>query len=83
MAQNSLRDPLIERRSSQNNFDELWSNLTLAQKFAASSLTKYGYELSYIRCSSAGNVAFMTVDDNVATIEMDGEINTTPSVFVR
>ncbi|MDT0603186.1 hypothetical protein [Thalassotalea castellviae] len=83
MAQNSLRDPLIERRSSQNNFDELWSNLTLAQKFAASSLTKYGYKLSYIRCSSAGNVAFMTVDDNVATIEIDGEINTTPSVFVR
>ncbi|MDO6447367.1 hypothetical protein Q4493_16470 [Colwellia sp. 1_MG-2023] len=83
MELNHIRDPLIERRSSQNNFDELWSNLTLAQKFAASSLTKYGYELAYIRCSTAGNVAFMTVDNHVATIEMDGEINTAPNINVR
>ena len=83
MEVNNVRDPLIERRSSQNNFDELWSNLTLAQKFAASSLTKYGYELTYIRCSTVGNVAFMTVGDSIATIEMDGEINTNPNIDVR
>lgn len=83
MEDSSVRDSLIERRLTPDTYHDLWSSLTLAQKFAASSLTKYGYELSFIRCSNVGNIAFMMVDDNVATIEMDGDINTTPDVIIR
>lgn len=83
MEQNNFRDPLIERRSNPNNFDELWSNLTLAQKFSASSLAKYGYELAFIRCSSRGNVAIMLLDDNATAINCDGGIDTSPDIKVR
>jgi hypothetical protein len=83
MEHNSLRHPLIERRTKQNDFNELWSNLTLAQKFSASSLAKYGYELSFIRCSSKGNVALMLLDDNATIIHFDGNIVTSPDIEVR
>lgn len=83
MEEHSLRDPLIERRTSQNNFDELWSNLTLAQKFSASSLTKYGYELAFIRGSSMGNLAVMLLNDSATTISCDGNINASPDIKVR
>jgi len=42
------RDPLIERRSDNASFHDLWGELTLAQKFSASSLAKYGYELIFL-----------------------------------
>ncbi|MDG1750491.1 MAG: hypothetical protein P8I03_02340 [Thalassotalea sp.] len=83
MEENSLRDPLIERRTHQNNFDELWSNLTLAQKFSASSLAKYGYELAFIRCSSSGNVAIMLLDENTTAISCDGSIDTSSDIKIR
>jgi hypothetical protein len=83
MEQNSLRDPLIERRMSPNDFNELWSNLTLAQKFSASSLAKYGYELAFIRCASKENIAVMLLDGYVTTINCDGNIDTTPEIKIR
>lgn len=83
MEKRKIRDPLIERRSYQGNFQDLWSELTLAQKFSASSLSKYGYELAFIRHSSAGNIAIMLLDDNATIITCDGDINTTPDIVIR
>ncbi len=77
------RDPLIERRSYQGEFQALWSELTLAQKFSASSLSKYGYELAFVRHSSSGNIAVMLLDDNATTISCDGVIDTTPDIIIR
>ncbi len=83
MEQQNIRDPLIERRSYQGKFQDLWAELTLAQKFSASSLSKYGYELAFIRHSASGNIAIMLLDDNATTISCDGDINTTPEITIR
>lgn len=83
MAQQRQRDPLIERRHCHTESLDLWAELTLAQKFSAGSLLKYGYELAFIRHSVKGNVAFMLFGDNVTTIDCDGTINTTPNDKLR
>lgn len=78
------REILLERRQ-QNNFaaDTLWNKLSLAQKFAASSLTQFGYDLTYIRNSNVGNLAILLCNENAATISSEGEINTSPDIVIR
>ena len=78
------RETLLERRE-QNNMtaDTLWNKLSLAQKFAASSLTQFGYDLTYIRNSNAGCLAILLCDDNAATISSEGEVNTSPDIVIR
>ena len=83
MASSNNRDPLIERRHHDADYQALWSELTLAQKFSASSLAKYGYELAFIRHSSAGNLAIMLQDNNTSTISSDGVINSDPNIIIR
>ena len=78
------RETLLERRA-QNDVatDTLWNKLSLAQKFAASSLTQFGYDLTYIRNSSVGNLAILLCNDNAATISSEGEIDTSPNIIIR
>jgi len=78
------RETLLERRQ-QNNIatDTLWNKLSLAQKFAASSLTQFGYDLTYIRNSNAGSLAILLCNDNAAIISSEGEINTSPDIVIR
>ncbi len=78
------RETLLERRQ-QNELvpDALWNKLSLAQKFAASSLTQFGYDLTYIRNSNAGNLAILLCNDNAATISSEGEIDTSPDIVIR
>jgi len=83
MTECNKRDPLIERRWHDNHHQDLWFDLTLAQKFSASSLAKYGYELIFIRCSAAGNIAIMQHEKDITTIGCDGNINTTPDIDIR
>ena len=83
MEQNLYRDALIERRQNMEQNNEWWEKLTLAQKFSASSLAKYGYELAYIRDSASGNLAVMLQENNVSTIAEDGDIDTSPVINLR
>lgn len=83
MARPWQRDPLIERRHKAAAPKDLWAELTLAQKFSASSLLKQGYELVFIRHSSVGNIAIMCLESKFIAIEEDGAIDSTPSVQVR
>jgi len=78
------RETLLERRA-QNDIaaGTLWEKLSLAQKFAASSLTQFGYDLTYIRNSSVGNIAILLCNDNTATISTEGEIDTSPNIIIR
>lgn len=78
------REALLERRA-QNNISKnsLWDNLSLAQKFAASSLTQFGYDLTYIRNSRSGSLAILLCNGNPATISSEGEINTSPDITIR
>ena len=78
------REALLERRQENNVIlDALWEQLSLAQKFAASSLIQFGYELAYIRNSKVGSLAILLCNDNPATISTEGEINTTPNIVIR
>lgn len=77
------RDVLLERRQQSIEEAGLWDKLSLPQKFASSSLTHCGYELSYIRQSNAGNLAILLRDDNSATVDKEGDINTNPNITIR
>lgn len=77
------REVLLERRNYTPEQSSLWDKLTLAQKFAASSLSQFGYELAFIRSGQVGNVAIMLCDGNAATIVDDGEIDTCPNIHIR
>ncbi|MGB1262303.1 MAG: hypothetical protein ACPG52_05270 [Cognaticolwellia sp.] len=77
------REILLERRQYTPEKENLWDKLSLAQKFATSSLTQFGYELAFIRGSKSGNVAVFLCDGSAATITDDGEIDTTPNIAIR
>ncbi len=77
------RESLLERRQVIPKKSTLWNELSLAQKFAASSLTQFGYDLTYIRNSNTGNLAILMCNGNAATISNDGEIDTSPSLVIR
>lgn len=77
------REVLLERRHYQADYSVLWDKLSLAQKFAASSLTQFGYDLAFIRNSSMGSLAVLLCDGNVATISDEGEIDTSPTITIR
>lgn len=77
------REVLLERRHFTAEQSNLWDKLSLAQKFATSSLTQFGYDLAFIRSSSAGSIAVLLCDNNAATISDDGEIDTAPSITIR
>ncbi|NMP30630.1 hypothetical protein HII17_03560 [Thalassotalea sp. M1531] len=79
----SEREVLLERRHHEQIQAGLWDQLTLAQKFAASSLTQFGYDLAFIRESNTGGLAILLCDGNAATITGDGEINTAPKIQIR
>ena len=79
----SSREALLERRSSDYGKENLWDNLTLAQTFAASSLTQFGYDLAFIRNSSSNSLAILLCNGNPATITAEGEIDTSPQIVIR
>jgi len=77
------REALLERRHFTPEQSTLWDKLSLAQKFAASSLTQFGYDLAFIRNHAEGSLAILMCDKNTATITDDGEINTSPAITIR
>jgi len=68
------------RRINTPSTSLLWNKLTVSQKFSTSSLVGFGYDLKFIRDE---NIAVLTCDDNVATIDLDGCINTSPNIAIR
>ena len=80
---NTNRDPLIERRSLSPEQQGWWDKLTLAQKFSASNLSKYGYDLAFVRNANAGGIAVLLRDEKCTTIAADGEIDTQPNIVIR
>ena len=77
------REVLLERRQYTAEQSNLWDKLSLAQKFATSSLTQFGYDLAFIRNNKSGNLAVLVCDSNAATISDDGEIDTSPNIIIR
>ncbi len=69
-----------ERRTNTTNTSTLWHKLSLSQKFSTSSLTGFGYELVCVRKECT---AVLICDDNIATIDLDGCIDTSPKIAIR
>ena len=77
------KQPLVERRREPPEQSVWWSKLSLAQKFSASSLGKFGYELSFVRNELGKSLAVLICHGGMATIAEDGEINTAPNITLR
>lgn len=75
--------PILERRQAALEHSVWWGKLSLAQKFSASSLGKFGYELAFVRKVDGRNLAVLTCDSGVAVITEDGEIDTNPDIHIR
>lgn len=75
--------PMVERRQQSPEHSVWWNKLSLAQKFSASSLGKFGYELSFVRNNDGHSLAVLTCSSGVAVITEDGDINTSPEVNIR
>ena len=81
--QELARETLLERRHHSPEKSLLWDKLTLAQKFAASSLSQFGYNLAFLRCSRDGNLAILLCNQEAATITAEGDIDTKPQIIIR
>ena len=79
----SQKQPIIERRTEPPEQSVWWSKLSLAQKFSASSLGKFGYELVFVRNEQGRNLAVLVCNGGVAVITEDGDINTSPQITIR
>ena len=74
---------MLERRQAAPEQSVWWNKLSLAQKFSASSLGKFGYELSFVRNEQGRSLAVLTCSSGVAVITEDGDINTSPNINIR
>jgi len=83
MAAALKRETLVERRHYNPEQEILWNKLSLAQKFATSSLNQYGYKLAFIRSGGTGSLAVLLRGQDIATITSDGEINTAANILIR
>ncbi|WP_206483619.1 hypothetical protein [Thalassotalea sp. G2M2-11] len=79
----SQKQPIIDRRGEPPEQSVWWSKLSLAQKFSASSLGKFGYELAFVRNENGKSLAVLLCNGGVAVISEDGEINTSPDITIR
>ncbi len=79
----SQKNPILNRRKEVPEQSIWWSKLSLAQKFSASSLGRFGYELSFIRNNEGHSLAVLRSDSSIAVITEDGEINTSPTIKIR
>jgi len=75
--------PILDRRQTSPEHSVWWKKLSLAQKFSASSLGKFGYELAFVRREKERNIAVLTCDSGIAVITEEGDINTSPDIHIR
>jgi hypothetical protein len=75
--------PILDRRAESPEQSVWWNKLSLAQKFSASSLGQFGYELSFVRNEQGRSLAVLQCNSGVAIISEDGEINTAPNIELR
>lgn len=75
--------PILERRMTSPEQSVWWNKLSLAQKFSASSLGKFGYELLFVRNENGHSLAVLSCNSGIAIIAEDGDINTSPNIQLR
>jgi len=75
--------PETDRRNEPPEQSVWWSKLSLAQKFSASSLGKFGYELAFVRNENGQSLAVLICNGGISVISEDGDINTSPDLHLR
>ena len=75
--------PIVDRRQEPPEHSVWWKKLSLAQKFSASSLGKFGYELLFVRNEQGRSIAVLDNSTGTVTITEDGEINSSPDLVIR
>jgi hypothetical protein len=75
--------PIVDRRQEAPEHSVWWKKLSLAQKFSASSLGKFGYELLFVRNEQGRSIAVLDNSTGTVTITEDGEINSSPDLVIR
>ena len=84
IAANGHHLKMEERRAGVSNPVDHWERLNSVQRFAFYSLVKLGYELLFVRNSfSTDSVAIAKLNDQLATIDAEGEINFSPDITLR
>lgn len=73
----------VERRHTCPSRNKLWSKLNVAQQAAVSSLSHYGYELSFIRDVNSNQVVVLLLNGSSVTIDSEGNIETNCEIPVR
>lgn len=74
---------MVDRRREPPEQSVWWTKLSLAQKFSASSLGKFGYELAFVRNENGHSLAVLTCNGGLAIVNEEGDINTSPDIQLR
>lgn len=77
------RLPTEDRRHESPENSVWWEKLTLAQKFSASSMGKFGYEIAFVRHEKGHSLAVLKCPGGLAVIFEDGDIDTSPVIKIR
>ncbi|TWX56897.1 hypothetical protein [Colwellia hornerae] len=77
------KQPFNDRRQESPEHSVWWKKLSLAQKFSAGSLGKFGYELLFIRNENGRSIAVLSNNSGSVIITEDGEINGSPDIIIR
>jgi len=72
-----------ERRHSTPQTNVLWAHLNASQQAAVSSLSHFGYELSFIRIFDTEETVILKLGDQVATVDKEGNIDPSPNINIR
>lgn len=72
-----------ERRKEAPEQSVWWHKLSLAQQFSASSLGKFGYELTFVRNNKGHSLAILQCSGGVAVISENGDIDTSSNITIR
>ena len=75
--------PMLERRKEAPEQSVWWNKLSLAQKFSAGSLGKFGYELIFVRNDNGHSLAVLQCSGGITVISEDGDIDTSPNITIR
>jgi len=85
MSLSELKKKMINfhRRKRPIESYEWWNHLNYAQKFAVSSLYKFGYQICFVRSCEDKNIVVMELSKKLVSVDKDGLINAQPDIQLR
>jgi hypothetical protein len=72
-----------ERRLDHISYNDHWLNLSMAQKASVNELSRFGFDLEFVRSTGDDKLAFASLDNKYASINEDGEITMNSDHLVR